>query len=205
MSPDTDEVRLTSHAGQCREMIERLTISTDASWPEGCGTVGPALRSRRPSICNDVAGAPRMGPWRDTLLRNNCRAAAMFPLVMLDRVIGNFTVYANRVVYFDAEEVRLFEEVAADTGLGMELIETSEQRDYLANHDPVTGLINRRRFVENIEQAIKVLPSEAPPSAVLAVQIVELDRIANHYGLYVADELRRRNAAKLQSLLDNQD
>ena len=205
VSPDTDEVRLASHAGQCREMIESLTVSTDASRPEGRGTVGPALRSRRPSICNDVAGDPRMRPWRETLLRNNCRAVATFPLVTMDRVIGNFTLYADRAGYFDADEVKLFEEVAADTGLGMELIETSEQRDYLANHDPVTGLVNRHRFISDLDQAFRVLPADAPPSAVLAVQLVELDRVANHHGLYIADELRRRIAARLQSLLDSQD
>ena len=158
VSPDSDEVRLLSHAGQCREMIESLTVSTDASRPEGRGTVGPALRSRRPSICNDVAGDPRMMPWCETLLRNNCQAVATFPLVTMDRVIGNFTLYADRVGYFDADEVSLFEEVAADTGLGMELIETSEQRDYLANHDPVTGLFNRHRFIGDLDQAFKVLP-----------------------------------------------
>lgn len=205
VSPEADRVRLAAHAGQCREMIEALYVSSDASRPEGRGTVGPALRSLKPVVCNDIATEPRMAAWGESLLAKGCLSVATFPLHMEGRAIGNFTLYASKTDYFDEEDIRLFEEVAADTALGLELIETSEQRDYLVHHDPVTGLENRQRFVMDIEQTLRVLPDDNPPLSVLAVEIVELPRITDHYGLYVADEIRRRLVVKLRHILEDSD
>lgn len=205
VSPETDRVLLAAHAGRCREMIEALYVSSDASRPEGRGTVGPALRSLKPVVCNDIATDARMSAWRDSLLARDCLSVATFPLHMEGRVIGNFTLYANKTDYFDEEDIRLFEEVAADTALGLELIETSEQRDYLVHHDPVTGLENRQRFVMGIDQTLRVLPDDAPVLSVLALEIAELPRITDHYGLHVADEIRRRLVVNLRHLLKDSD
>lgn len=205
VSPETDRVQLAAHAGRCREMIEALYVSTDESRPEGQGTVGPALRSLKPRVANDVATDPGMTPWREELLANDCRAVATFPLFIQDRVIGNFTLYASQPGYFDAEDVRLFEEVASDTALGLELIETSEQRDYLTNYDPVTGLENRQRFLVNLEQTMRVLPEGSPPPWVLAVEIPELRKIDDYFGHHVTDQLVRKFVPKLRDILDDSD
>lgn len=205
VSPETDRVQLAAHAGRCREMIEALYVSTDASRPEGRGTVGSALRSLKPRVVNDIATDPRMAPWREELLANGCQAVATFPLFIQDRVIGNFTLYSGRAGYFDDEDVRLFEEVASDTALGLELIETSEERDYLAQYDPVTGLENRQRFVANLEQTMRVLPEGGAPPWVLAVEIPELRKIEDHFGHHVTDEIMRRMVRRLKEILEESD
>jgi len=205
VSPGTDRVQLVAHAGKNREMIEALYVSIDASRPEGRGTVGSALRSLKPVVVNDIANVPCMAIWRESLLGIGCLSVATFPLHIKGRIIGNFTIYARQANYFDEEDIRLFEEVAVDTTLGLELIETSEQRDYLAQHDPVTGLENRQRFIMGIEQMLRVLPDDKPSLSVLAVEITELPRIADRFGLYVADEIRRRLIPKLQVVLSDSD
>lgn len=205
VSPEADRVQLAAHAGNCREMIEALYVSADASRPEGGGTVGSALRTLKPCVVNDIASDPRMTPWREELLANDCKAVATFPLFIQDRVIGNFTVYSTQVGYFDEEDIHLFEEVASDTALGLELIETSEQRDYLANHDPVTGLENHQRFLANLEQTLRVLPEGSPPPWVLAVEIPELRRIKNHFGHHVTDEIMRKFIPGLKAILEEPD
>lgn len=201
----TDRVRMVAHAGPCREMIEALYVSTDASRPEGRGTIGTALRTLRPWVCNDIATDPQMSAWRDDLLAIECRAVATFPLFIRDRLFGNFTVYASQVGYFDDDDVRLFEEVAADTALGLELIETGEQRDYLVNFDPVTGLENRQRFLANLEQTLRVLPHDSPSPWVLAMEVPELRRIKDHYGQHVTDEILRRTVPRLKDILEASD
>lgn len=205
VSSDNDRVQLAAHAGWNREMIETLYVSIDVSRPEGRGTVGPALRSLKPVAVNDIASEPCMAIWRNSLLGMGCLSVATFPLHIKGRVIGNLTLYAKQADYFDEESVRLLEEVAVDTTLGLELIETSEQRDYLIQRDPVTGLDNRQHFVKGIERMLRVLPGERPPLSLLAVEIIELSRIADHFGLYVADEIRRRLILELQEVIADSD
>lgn len=205
VSPGTDEIQLVAHAGHNREMIENFHVSIDASRQEGRGTVGPALRSLKPVVVNDIANEKCMASWRESLLGAGCLSVATFPLHIQDRVVGNFTLYAKQTNYYDEEDIRLFEEVAMNTTLGLELIETSEQRDYLVQHDPVTGLENRQQFVMGIERVLRVLSGGKPPLSILAVEITELPRIADHFGLYVADEIRRRLVPKFQEILGDSD
>jgi len=203
--PGNNRVQLAAHAGRNREIIEGLHVSIDASRPEGRGTVGPALRNLKPVAVNDIAGDARMAAWRDSLLGIGCLSVATFPLHIKGRVTGNLTLYSGQRDYFDEETVRILEEVAVDTTLGLELIETSEQRDYLIQHDPVTGLDNRQHFVKGIERMLRVLPGDRPPLSILAVEVTELSRISDHFGLYVADEIRLRLIPKLREILGDSD
>lgn len=201
----TGAVRMAAHAGASREMIERLYVSTDGDVPEGRGTIGTALRSRQPCICNDIRSDPRMAPWRDRLVESHCLSVASFPLVLKERAIGNFTLYADRTDFFDPDEIRLYQEVVANTVIGLELIETGEERDYLADFDPATGLQNRRRFLGTLERTLRLLPPGTAKLSILAVKVPELARITDHFGQHVGDEIRRKVAVELASLLDVAD
>lgn len=205
LASESDRVTLAAHAGRNREMIETLYVSVDDSRPEGRGTVGPALRSLKPAVVNDIANEPRMAAWRESLLEIDCLSVATFPLHIQGRVIGNFTLYASQTNYFDEEDIRLFEEVTSNTALGLELIETGEQRDYLAHHDPATGLHNRQHFIMNIGQILRVLPDARQQLCVLAIEVPELSTIADHYGLHVADGFRNRLIPQLQEVLEASD
>lgn len=201
LDEENDRVQLAAQAGTRREIVESLYVSTDTERPEGQGTVGPALESGKPHVCNDVENDPRMLPWRETLLDNECRSAASFPLRINERLFGNFTIYARQAGFFNAQEVKLFSEVAADMAVGLELIEANEQRDYLTNYDPATGLENRNRFLANLEQTLRVLSEKSPRPSILAVEIPELRKIADHYGHHVSDGIKRMLVPRLRSVL----
>lgn len=203
--PDSGRVHLLGHAGPARKLIEGLHVSARDTEPEGGGTVGPALRSRQPVVCNDVAADPRMNPWRDVLLSHACRAVATFPLILQERVIGNFTLYASCQGYFDEQEIRLFEEVAADTALGLELIDTGAQRDYFARHDPATGLPNRRQFLETLSAMERLAEPDAPSAAVLAVEIPEVVALGDRFGRHLADDSIRHAGAGISEDLGDAD
>lgn len=201
----SDQVTIGAHAGRGRELLEGLLAPRNATLLEGGGSVGSAIRSGLLGICQDVAADPRMMPWRNLLLAAGCRAIATFPLSVAGRVSGSFTIGAEKSGSFDEEEVRLFQEVAADIALGLEIIETGVQRDHLAHHDPATDLPNRGYFVDLLDRALRVFARGGGGASVLAVEIPEVDEIIDRYGWHQAEEILRELAPRLVERLREGD
>jgi len=116
-----------AHAGFEEGYLERIRVSV-ADEPEGRGPTGAALREGRHFICNDIAGEPRMLPWREEALSRGYRSSAAFPVASQGRLVGALNVYAGEPGFFDPENVALLEEMAADMSLALESIEREEQR-----------------------------------------------------------------------------
>jgi PAS domain S-box-containing protein len=92
---------------------------------------GPSARAvltGEHQICNDLAADPRMEPWRDEALRRGYRALASFPLCAGSTIVGVLTLFAAAIDYFDAEELRLLDELAADLGFALELNQQETER-----------------------------------------------------------------------------
>jgi PAS domain-containing protein len=72
-----------------------------------------------------------MIPWREAALARNYRAAAAFPIAVAGRVRGTFSLYVDRPNYFDAAELELLDELAADIGFALGSIESDAARETL--------------------------------------------------------------------------
>ena len=68
----------------------------------------------------DIATDERMAPWRDAALAREYRSSAGFPLVVEDRCVAVLTAYASEPGFFDEEEVKLFDGLAADLSFALE-------------------------------------------------------------------------------------
>lgn len=198
-------VRLVAHAGKAHDVIESFTLSADASVAESRGTIGSTLRTRQPVVCNDIVADKDMEPWQAELLANDCRAVATFPLLRGDESMGNFTIYAAETDHFDSEEVGLYEEVVSNISLGLQFASYEAQREYLAYHDPTTGLPNRALFRDRIEQAILSARRKGNYPAVLALEIPEMQKIADRFGHHLADEALRAITPRLAAALREDD
>ncbi len=74
------------------------------------------------------------------------------------------------------------------------------ERDYLAFHDPVTGLPNQTRFSDRLEEALDTL-GPADVIAVLGVELTSLTDIRASQGLNAGDAALRETGARLQNAL----
>ena len=104
-----------ARAGRGADYVDQVTVAWDES-PEGRGPIGSSIRNRAPHIVNDTASDPDFIPWRDHALARRFRSVASFPVFHESRVFGALAVYADRPGAFDAEEVNLLTELAADLG-----------------------------------------------------------------------------------------
>lgn len=87
----------------------------------------------------------------------------------------------------------------------------TEERNYqerlrhLADHDPLTGLINRRRFGQELERTVAHTRRYGEPAALLTIDLDHFNIVNDAYGHAVGDEMLIRVAATLSHRLRETD
>ncbi|NJN47659.1 MAG: EAL domain-containing protein [Candidatus Competibacteraceae bacterium] len=82
----------------------------------------------------------------------------------------------------------------------------SEQRiTYLANHDPLTGLINRHRFQERLEEQIAYNRRYDTNGVLLFMDLDQFKYINDTYGHHTGDEYLRQIAGHLRKFIRDSD
>jgi two-component system cell cycle sensor histidine kinase/response regulator CckA len=143
-----DAVRPVAWAGAAQGYLEQLRV-TVRDEPLGRGPSGRAVREGRTVISGDIATDPAMAPWRDLALARGFRSNAALPLSLHDRVIGVFSLQAGDPQFFDAQERRLLDDVAADLSYALLGLEREEERRRAEEE--------RSRLVAAIEQATEMV------------------------------------------------
>ena len=183
----------------------------DISWADGVrgrGPSGVAIRTGTVQVNRDFLVDPRMAPWRDEALRCGYRSSIALPLKDASGPFGALMIYAAEPDAFDMGEVGLLEEVAGDLAFGILTLRAREQHkraeekiEQLAFFDPLTGLPNRNRLLDALEQAAERLRSGGPRFALLNLNVSRFSNIQSGIGVREADDLLRQLAARLQQAL----
>jgi diguanylate cyclase (GGDEF)-like protein/PAS domain S-box-containing protein len=79
------------------------------------------------------------------------------------------------------------------------------QLRYMADHDALTGLFNRRRFEEELDQAIALARRNSAGGTVLMLDLDALKRVNDTYGHHAGDELIRATADRIRARLRTTD
>lgn len=124
----TGEVRPAARFGEDRGYVDLLQVNIDPERPEGRGATGLVIREDRHRIINNIRAASFMQPWHETAARAGVEASAAFPVREGGRVVGTLNLYARQTDYFDAEIVRLLDEMAADLSYALDALENERQR-----------------------------------------------------------------------------
>jgi PAS domain S-box-containing protein len=94
----------------------------------GGGLSGQCFRSGELVTCSDIEHAPFPGGLRAEALKRGYRSSACFPLRVEGKVRGVFSLYSGKAGFFDAEELRLLDELAQDVGFALEVSEGESRR-----------------------------------------------------------------------------
>ncbi|PKL39233.1 MAG: hypothetical protein CVV44_10245 [Spirochaetae bacterium HGW-Spirochaetae-1] len=98
------------------------------------------------------------------------------PLIVAGEAVGVLSLYAGEIEFFQKEEMSLLKELAGDIAFAIDHIEKKERLDYLAYYDEVTGLANRRLFLDRVAQHML---SAVAGNHKLAVFKIDLERFKN--------------------------
>ncbi len=124
---DADKsIRILCHAGHNEGYLQHLHLS----WGEGAWSNGPsglAIKSGRPQINQNFLADRQMSPWRELAERNQLRASMALPIANAPDQTLVLTLYAETSNAFDADEVRLLEDLAHKVSYGLGILRAREE------------------------------------------------------------------------------
>ena len=192
------QIRVAASAGRDEGFLDmarsRLSLRDDA--PDGVGPPVRAVRSGQPVVVNDVGNDPGVRYKREHAERG-IRSFAMLPLMVEDEAVGVLSLHASDAGFFDADEMRLLRELAGDISFALEHIEKSERADYLSYYDDLTGLANRRLFLERFGQYMRAAGQAGGMLAVVLFDLERLRAVNESLGRHAGDAVLRDVAKRL--------
>jgi PAS domain S-box-containing protein len=115
---EAKSIRPLAQAGFEEGYLNTLNI-TWADTERGWGPTGTCIRTGRPEIVKNIAGDPKMLPWRAEALKRGYASSIAIPLVVDSAVFGALSIYAGEPEAFGPEEVPLLTELANDLTFGI--------------------------------------------------------------------------------------
>ncbi|MEO6798682.1 MAG: diguanylate cyclase [Rhodanobacter sp.] len=158
-------------------------------------------------------------PWRKELLQH-AGAIGCWPLFALpdDTVdvtqvpAGVFVVLTTEVDAFDDEMCRLLDEIAEAAGLALRqhaqrhaLLQEQERQTYLASHDDLTGLPNRRALDRHLDTVLTRAQRRGKRLAVGLLDLDDLKPVNDRHGHAVGDRILVEVADRLRQVLRGSD
>lgn len=164
-----------------------------------------ALRARRSFVSNDVENDATLFTRAETAARG-MRSLIALPLAVGTRLLGMLMFYSRTPGFFDAQEVRLLEELAGDVSFAIDHIDKEERLDYLAYYDVLTGLPNRSLFRDRLGSSLETAAANGQPR--VAVVLVDLERfrfVNESLGRHAGDAFLQQVAQRLKSVTATQN
>ncbi len=205
IEPATLEVTPVAWAGLGTEELKRIKANARADSPLGQGTIGRAIRERRPVFENDLASDPGAGGGtRQEALRMGFHSVVSLPLVE-DQVAGTLSLLAREPGFFTDEEMKLLTELAGDISFALQSIARQEKLEYLSYYDTLTGLPNRALFMDRAAQQMRARSGEPLMVALVLLNLERFRNINETFGLGGGDELLQRVARRLETASHGKD
>lgn len=161
INQDTGEVEPVVFAGNEDGYLTRIKKIKTAGRSAGKGPTGTAVRNGNAVVCADIETDPRMKPWRKEALARGYFSSIAVPLRRGGEVIGAYSLYAGEKNFFNAEEVRLLQETAADISYALDNFEL-EQRRKQAEEAVKTSEQKLRRIFDTANDVMFMLELTPP-------------------------------------------
>lgn len=215
---EVDVVSFLTYDPATETFLQRALVG--AAVPRGdqrhvsTGVVGRCIRERRAQYVRDVSADPDYAA-----VREGVQSELAIPIVFRDDVLGVLNLESERVNGFDETDVTIFEAVANQIAGAIRLTTLTEMLEEkraaleeanrhlgsaietlhrLSTTDAVTGLANRRRFDETLDQEWRRAMRNDEPIALLMIDIDSFKAYNDRYGHPAGDAALAQVAASLQ-------
>jgi diguanylate cyclase (GGDEF)-like protein/PAS domain S-box-containing protein len=170
------------------------------------GSCGTAAFMRKSVVVKDIESDPLWEEYRELALSYDLKACWSSPVFDDDqRVIGTFGLYYCRARSPREKDRDIIQQATDLTSLVIQHYRVKEKIDFMAYHDALTGLPNRRLFDQKVQKAIAATKVEDGEK--LSLMFLDLDRfkfVNDSLGHSIGDSLLVDVSEKLKkSLGDN--
>lgn len=205
-------VRPVAQSGYEDGYLENIRVSWNSQLDIGQGPTGMAIHTGTPQVNQNILTNPSLAPWRETAIKRGYSASIALPLISHKQAIGALTIYAADRNAFGAEEIALLNELARNLVFGMETLRTRSQIEtarteieYLAFHDPLTDLPNRRLLLDRLRRAITSRERTGREGALMLIDLDNFKTLNDTFGHETGDQLLRQVAERLSNCIRKGD
>jgi diguanylate cyclase (GGDEF)-like protein len=169
---------------------------------EGKTLAARAIREKAAAVANDVQ--------RDESLifgkmhaQSGVRSLAVLPLIVAGNPIGVLALYTSKPEFFDAAGLLLLTELAGNIAFAVDHLDRQERLDRLVNYDTLTGLANRRSFLERVAQYMLSAADAGHKMAVFLIDLERFKKLNDSLGRSAGDALLKQMAEWLAQNAEN--
>ncbi len=194
LDTDIETPRLRSQAGADSDIL----IAAELAIAE------ETVRSKVPTVSNDLPGKPLCREENAELVAQGYRAVAALPLLIDGTAVGVITLFSRQYRIFDDAELTVLSELTANLSFALQYLQKDEALHFLSYFDSLTGLAKRPLFCQRLSQQLLVsnwVPGDARTVVVFDIQ--KLGAINDSFGRYMGDLLIEQIAARLKQTLAN--
>jgi len=203
LDPATQDVTVVAKAGRDDGYLDQIKLTVRNDVTGHLSLTAEALTSAVPIVCNDIGVDERMSRWRDEALKRGYRSVVFLPLMLEQRSIGIFVLYAPEPDFFDEQEMKLLIEMAGDISFALDHIAKEKKLNYLAYYDALTGLPNRTLFCDRVDNFVRSNAVRQEGVAVVTFNVERFRFVNDSLGRQAGDALLKLIAERLRDALGN--
>ena len=155
--------------------------------------------------CHIIKDAPKAYKTFNNPPHDHIRGWMGVPLIVQDRVIGMLALDSRQPGHFTTEHARLATAFAAQVAIALENAHLYEEAHRLSIIDPLTGIYNRRYFMNLALQEYQRACRYKRPLSLVMLDIDYFKRVNDNYGHLIGDQVLRAVALTIQDDLRESD
>jgi len=159
---------------------------------------------KKPVWIMDIARDAQLSA-KENAGENLWHGAFGFPVVSDEEVIGVFEFFSNSAQTSGSDLAEMLYSLGDHIGQFLKRKQSEEQLKHLASHDPLTGLLNRRRFNEELESLLAHSRRYGTHGALMFLDLDNFKRANDTFGHQAGDMLLVNIAGTLKKRLRNTD
>jgi diguanylate cyclase (GGDEF)-like protein len=195
VNPHENRIVPVAWAGHDEPVMSAIEghFSSSEGTLEGRTLAARAIREKAAVVSNDVQNDESL-IFGKMHAESGVRSLAVVPLIVSDNAIGVFTLYTSKPEFFDAAGLLVLTELAGNVAFAIDHLERQERLDRLAYYDTLTGLANRRLFLERVTQYMLSAADDGHKMAVFLIDLERFKKLNDSLGRSAGDALLKQVA-----------
>jgi len=189
--------------GQVRPTIEGHFASSEGTL-EGNTLAARALREKAAIVSNDVQNDEGL-IFQTLHAESGVRSLAVIPLIVSGDAIGVLALYTSKPEFFDAAGLLLLTELTGNVAFAIDHLESESRLYRLSYYDELTGLPNRRLFLDRVTQCMLRAAEDGHKVGVFLVDLERFKKFNDSLGRPAGDALLKQVADWLAQNAGNGD